>query len=223
MEIVQNVRRKLVRAGKVPGPRAGWTTQGACQLCALGRTILDASFLLFVTGRYELRTSCLLSYSPIAQSMLISGWETALARVCRCTHAPQDRGIGSLVAVAGGGGQDVPYVDTNAIDPICLHRPCAGGGRQVVAAVDTWFLEVLFDRSFQGLPLALKADVRHPFAEPGEPLATLEHRTERVEQSRERTMAAVKEALERLLMWARQEHSEYLSRVVYWETCPPTQ
>ena len=29
------------------------------------------------------------------------------------------------------------------------------------------FLEVLFDRSFQGLPLGLKADVLHPFAEQG--------------------------------------------------------
>ena len=36
-------------------------------------------------------------------------------------------------------------------------------------------------------------------------------------------MAAVNEALERLLVWARREHSEYLSRAVYWETCPPTQ
>ena len=34
--------------------------------------------LLFDTGRCEFRVSCLLSYSRIAQSLLISGWETQL-------------------------------------------------------------------------------------------------------------------------------------------------
>ena len=155
--------------------------------------------------------------------MLISGWEQLWqecvdVRMCRRLGALGAL-LRSLVVVGNMSRMLTPMILIRSVYTVLVLEVVG----KLWPRLTRGFLEVLFDRSFQGLPLALEAEARHQFAEPGEPLATLEHRTERVEQARERTMAAVKEALERLLMWARREHSEYLSRVVYWETRPPTQ
>jgi len=71
-EAVENIRRAKQREGVVPGPRLGWGDQSARKYRLIGRNILDPSLLLFITGRYEFRHACTLSYVPHAQSLLVS-------------------------------------------------------------------------------------------------------------------------------------------------------
>ena len=47
----------------------------AKEIRILGRQLVDASMLMFVCGRYEFRKACLLAYGPVAQSLVIAGFE----------------------------------------------------------------------------------------------------------------------------------------------------
>ena len=50
----------------------------AKEIRTLGRQLVDASMLIFVCGRYELRKACLLAYGPVAQSLVIVGLENQM-------------------------------------------------------------------------------------------------------------------------------------------------
>ena len=79
-------------------------------------------------------------------------------------------------------------------------------------------MEVIFNRTFQGLPLGLKSDTVHPFAEPGaQPVILGNRRHNRVQASRMRTLAVVEDTLLRASVWAKEERRAFADRVVNWE------
>ena len=79
-------------------------------------------------------------------------------------------------------------------------------------------MEVLFDRTLQGLPLGLKWDTLHPFAEPGDhPIDLGSNRQGRVHASRMRTILVVEGSILRSSAWAREERWAFADRFVDWE------
>ena len=222
-EAVENARRRYLREGKNIKAAAGWKCKDAKAQRFLGRTVLDPGMLLFICGRFEHRRSCLLKYTPAAQSLIISGLEKQLLQ--------EGAEMDMRVRVGASGAmlnvlymyemlQNVLiYTHAKAFFGV-MFQSVAG---KVWPMLTNYVMEVIFDRSFQGLPLGMKADGHHPFCEPGK-IDTSRQALERtilVAAARKEALRTVREALERLHRWYKSELLSFQQRVVYWESSFP--
>jgi hypothetical protein len=209
-EAVTNVCRKRERESEVPRSGTGWKTKEMMRIRELGRTVFDPCMLTFIKGRYEFRMACLLSYAPAAQSLIMSGFEKQLRLECvdfrmRCRVGALRALLNSLNIVQFLA--DVPkdvcprlkWIEIRAFYTTMVWKIAGHLWPALCSAV----LEVLFDRTFQGMPLGVKADTLHPFSEPPNiNIVVANQRSERVALAFKDTLGILRESLSRLLAWA---------------------
>ena len=160
--------------------------------------------LLFIQGRYEFRSAGLLAYAPASPSLIISSLENQL--LLERLDAQMREQISLLQSMLSSlrilvlysnvtSATEIPWISLRAFYTVLLQRMCGRHWPGLCADV----LEVLFDRTFHNLPLGLKADTIHPFAEPSGPRPySGSHRKERVLAARLATIGLVSDALKRL-------------------------
>ena len=155
-EAIENSRRTAARAETAVGPRRGLRCKAAKALRSLGGEILDARMLLFVCARWEHRHSCLLPYGNMAQSLVVSGFEKQVAQ--EEVLAAMSVRCGALQALANSMrilrclDLVVPRLIMRSFFRMIWWRTAGKEFPTLVARG----MEVLFDRTFQGLPLGLK-------------------------------------------------------------------
>ena len=220
-EAVENARRQSRSAN--PRASAGWNTKAARSVRLVGRNLLDPCMLLFVQGRYEFRSAGLLAYAPASQSLVISGLEKQL--LLERVDARMRTRIALLRSMLTSlhilflyskliSDTSMPWISLRAFYSVVLQRMCGRHWPGLCADV----LEVLFDRTFHSLPLGLKADTNHPFAEPqARPPYLGAHRRDRVVAARLKTIEFVTDALTRLHKWACNEHHHTTRRLIHWD------
>ena len=216
-EAVENARTKSVRLGHDPRPKTGWNVEAARKTRLLGRSVLDVQMLLFVQGRYEFRMAGILSYAPAAQSLVVSGMEKQI--LIDAAQARMGCARGALQALSNSFRIMKIYSRLNySILRLFYTYVVQRIAARSWPATTRLFLEILFDRTALGLPLGLRADTRHPFAEPGESATnSAPTKAERVEKKRCETWRLVENALERLLNWVRREEHLFRHRVAHWD------
>jgi len=223
-EAVENARRKNRRDN--PRYNAGWNTKVVRRIRLVGRRLLDPCMLLFIQGRYEFRSAGLLAYAPASQSLIISGLEKQL--LLERLDAQMRERISLLRSMLSSlrilvlysnviSATEIPWISLRAFYIVLLQRMCGRHWPGLCADV----LEVLFDRTFHNLPLGLKVDTIHPFAEPSGPRPySGSHRKERVLAARLATIGLVSDALKRLHKWACEEHHHTTRRLIHWDAEP---
>ena len=217
-EAIENCRRQAARDESVVGPQRGLRCKAAKALRSLGREVVDARMLLFVCARWEHRRSCLLPYGNVAQSLTVCGLEKVVMQ--EEVLAAMSVRSGALQALANSTrilrclDIVVPRMMLRSFFRMIWWRTAGKEFPTLVARG----MEVLFNRTFQGLPLGLKWDTLHPFAEPGDhPIDVGGSRQGRVQASRMRTICVVEASLLRSSTWAKEERRAFADRVVNWE------
>jgi len=223
-EAIENARRKAIAAGENVGDDRGIRCKIVRGCRDLGRQMLDPEMLLFNVVRWEHRVACLLSYGKISQSLVISGFEkheiqedvAERMRLYTC----------SLRALADS--MHILIVLDRVVPRPCLRAffraICWSIAGKAFPRLAAHTMEVIFNRTFQGLPMGLKWDTVHPFAEPGaRPLDRHLDRDGRVRASRMRAIKVARGAIERAIAWSIAERKYFMQRVVNWEIHDPQQ
>ena len=228
------VRQQAVIAaeshGRVPTSMVGMQTKTMKQWRALGRLLLDVRLLVFNCGRCDFRAKHSVPLNLVAQTTLAVGSKSHVDMVVDISRGMLDS-ITALVAMLGivrlveqllQAPQWVRERDdrTGQLQPVVLKQYTLWATCRTLLAHSCWrhfptlstrLPELLLGGTFRGVPMHSTA-----FDEPSSALASGNTKQAAILERRARRFKATKEALERLLHFARVERKLMMKRLLGW-------